>query len=349
MSQLIVVKGGSVAACDSVAQLVSAKIDAIVKSENQLRSIGKANMAISLKKISYFIATAEAAQVSQAGIQLGVSQSAITAAVQQLEAELGAALFQRRAHGMSLTVAGARFLQQARHIMAAVNEAVRMPLTEDTTVSGRVRIGVTYTVACYFLPRHHARFVRTYPRLTLELVELPRAAIEQGLRDGALDIAVMLVSNLRDKKGLGYETLLRSRRRLWVPVEHPFLERDTITLADIAGEPYVMLTVDEADETAAKYWRGSGHRPKCVFVTSSVEAVRSMVAAGMGITVLSDMVYRPWSLEGQRIDMRNVVADIPTMDVGLAWDVSRQQSAATRTFHDFLSMSFNGAGGALVS
>jgi DNA-binding transcriptional LysR family regulator len=325
------------------------QIDAIVKSEKQRCPIGKANMSISLKKIRYFIATAEAAQVSQAGIRLGVSQSAITAAVQQLEAELGATLFERRAHGMSLTVAGARFLQQARRIMSAVNEAVRMPLTEDTTVSGRVRVGVTYTVAGYFLPRHHARFVRTYPRLRLELIELPRAAIEQGLRDGELDIAVMLVSNLADKEGLGHETLLRSRRRLWLPVEHPFLERGAITLTDIAREPYVMLTVDEADETAAKYWRRSGHRPKTVFITSSVEAVRSMVAAGMGVTVLSDMVYRPWSLEGQRIDTRSVVADIPTMDVGLAWNLNGPQTAATRIFHDFLSMSFNGAGGALVS
>lgn len=306
-------------------------------------------MSLSLKKLRYFIAAADAAQVSQAGMQLGVSQSTITAALQQLEVELGATLFTRHPHGVSLTAAGARFLQHARHIMSAVNEAVRTPLTEDTKVSGLVRVGVTYTVAGYFLPRHHARFIRTYPRILVEMVEMPREAIERGLRDGGLDIAVMLVSNLRDRERLAYEILLRSRRRLWLPVEHPFLARDAITLADIAGEPYVMLTVDEANETAAKYWQKTGHRPKPVFITSSVEAVRSMVAAGMGVTVLSDMVYRPWSLEGQRIDTRSVVADIPTMDVGLAWHAGRPHSTATKTFRDFLSMSFNGAGGAVVS
>ena len=77
--------------------------------------------------------------------------------------------------------------------------------------------------------------------------------------------------------------------------------------------------------------------------TSSVEAVRSMVAAGMGITILSDMVYRPWSLEGQRIETRNVIGDIPTMDVGLAWNRAVQQGPATRVFHDFMSMTFSGA------
>jgi DNA-binding transcriptional LysR family regulator len=81
-----------------------------------------------------------------------------------------------------------------------------------------------------------------------------------------------------------------------------------------------------------------------VLKTSSVEAVRSMVADGMGITILSDMVYRPWSLEGQRIEVRNLVGEIPSMDVGMAWNKSKPQSPATKTFHDFLSLSFSGAG-----
>jgi DNA-binding transcriptional LysR family regulator len=216
-------------------------------------------MTFSLTKIRYFIATAEAGQVSHAGIHLGVSQSAITAAVQQLEGELGVSLFSRHPQGVALTAEGARFLQLARNIMAAVNEAMRTPLAEDMKQSGKVRVGVTYTVAGYFLPPYHARFARTYPRITLELIELPREAIEKGLVDGSLDIAVMLVSNLRNRRSLAHDTLIRSHRRLWLPVEHPFMKLETITLADIAREPYVMLTVDEAKKTAGGY----GGRAAC--------------------------------------------------------------------------------------
>jgi len=154
---------------------------------------------------------------------------------------------------------------------------------------------------------------------------------------------VMLVSNLADQGHIASETLLRSRRRLWLPVEHPLLTRENVTLADVANEPYVMLTVDEAMSTAGKYWAKAGLEPRMVVKTSSVEAVRSMVAAGMGVTVLSDMVYRPWSLEGQRIETRNVIGDIPSMDVGLAWNRALQQAPATRVFHDFMSMTFSGA------
>jgi DNA-binding transcriptional LysR family regulator len=303
-------------------------------------------MPLSLKQVRYFIATADTGQVSQAGITLNVSQSAITAAVQQLEETLGVALFRRQPTGVSLTAEGARFLQHARSIMAAVNAAERAPLTEDTALAGTVRVGVSYTVMGYFLPRHYTRFARSYPRIRVELYELPRNAIESGLNDNSLDLAVMLVSNLQDKKHLASETLLRSKRRLWLPVEHPLLTAETITLEDVAGQSYVMLTVDEANQTATKYWKPTGLRPNIVLKTSSVEAVRSMVADGMGITILSDMVYRPWSLEGQRIEVRNLVGDIPYMDVGMAWNKSKPQSPATKTFHDFLSLSFSGSGSA---
>ena len=302
-------------------------------------------MTLSLRQVRYFITTADLGQISLAAIELNVSQSAVTASIKLLEEDLNATLFKRLSTGVALTVEGARFLQHARNIMAAVNAAARAPLTEDAAITGLVRIGVSYTVAGYFMPRHYTRFVRSYPLLKAELYELPREAIEGGLRDGSLDLAVMLVSNLQDKKHLAFETLVRSRRRLWLPVEHPLLRTEAITLNDIAKEPYVMLTVDEAGQTVAKYWKPTGLRPNIVFKTSSVEAVRSMVADGIGITILSDTVYRSWSLEGQRIELRNVVADIPTMDIGVAWKRQQPHNPATKTFHDFLSLSFGGASG----
>jgi DNA-binding transcriptional LysR family regulator len=300
-------------------------------------------MRLSVKQVEYFLATVDAGQVSQAAIALNVSQSAVTTALQQLEVQLGVSLFNRRPTGMDLTLEGARFVQHARNVMAAVNEAVSSPLTEDTSHSGRVRVGVTYTVAGYFLPRHLARFLRTYPQITVDLIELPRETIERRIVDRTLDIAVMLVSNLQNRRDTTYETLVRSRRRLWLPIEHPLLHASSLTLEDIAKEPYIMLTVDEAGKTAARYWKPTGLRPRTIIRTSSVEAVRGMVAAGMGVTILSDMVYRPWSLDGQRIELRPVAADIPSMDIGLAWNTKREISPATKLFREFLSLNFSGA------
>ena len=81
-------------------------------------------MALSFKQIRYFITAADTGQVSLAAIELNVSQSAVTASIKKLEDDLNAILFKRLPSGVSLTVEGARFLQHARNIMAAVNAAV---------------------------------------------------------------------------------------------------------------------------------------------------------------------------------------------------------------------------------
>ena len=94
-----------------------------------------------------------------------------------------------------------------------------------------------------------------------------------------------------------------------------------------------MLTVDEAENTALRYWRSTRYRPNVVFRTSSVEAVRSMVATGAGVAILSDMVYRPWSLEGGRIEVRTVEDPVPTMDVGLAWRRHAKLDPGAQAFH----------------
>ena len=296
-------------------------------------------MGFSFRQVRYFIAAAELGQVSHAAVELNVSQSAVTAAIKQLEELLGTRLLVRHASGVSLTLEGARFLPQARAIAAAVAEAMRVS-GEAATVEGRVRVGVSYTIAGYFLPPYLARFRRAYPGVTVELRETHRTAIEDGLVRDELDLAVMLTSNLENTDQLRCETLFRSARRLWLPVDHPLQKAERVALADVAREPYIMLTVDEAAFTAKRYWDRTPHQPNVIFQTSSVEAVRSMVAAGMGVTILSDMVYRPWSLDGQRIDKRALAEEVPTMDAGLAWKRDLVASPAVRAFRDHLGLAF---------
>lgn len=301
-------------------------------------------MALTLKQLRYFLAAAETGQISLAAMELNISQSAITTAIQGLEAQLGVRLLDRSPQGVVPTIEGARFLNHARNITAAVEDAERLPLGEGRRLTGRLRLGTTYTVAGYYMSRHYARFRRAYPDIAVEMVEWPRMAVEEGLATGGLDMAVMLVSNLTNRAGLEQETLMRSRRRLWLSTDHPLLAADRISLADVAAQPYVMLTVDEAKDTAGRYWARAGLEPQVTFATSSVEAVRSMVASGMGVTILSDMVYRPWSLEGQRIELRSVQEDIPSMDVGLAWCKTRPLAPAAAVFRAFMSVAMGGGG-----
>ena len=304
---------------------------------------------ISLRQIRYFIATAGAGKVSLAATDLNVSQSAVSAAIKGLEEDLEAQLFERNANGMTLTYEGHQFLQHAQNIVAAVSEATRALHRSGRSVEGKVAVGVTYTVAGYFLPQILSRFRRVFPRVEVRMQEIPRDEIEHRLVDGRLDIAVMLVSNLRNEAEIDSEVLMPSPRHLWLCADHHLMEKDAVSLAEVAREPYVMLNVDEADRTAMRYWEPTPYRPKVIFSTSSVEAVRSMVALGMGVTILSNMVYRPWSLEGQHIELRPVIDHVPSMDVGLAWRHGITMSEPARAFHDYLGRTFRGSSHGFVN
>ena len=124
-------------------------------------------------------------------------------------------------------------------------------------------------------------------------------------------------------------------RRLWLPPKHPLLSQEIVTLADVAAQPYIQLVIDDAEFTTGAYWRAHNLQPNIIIRTESVEAIRSLIAHRQGVTILSDMMYRPWSLEGSRIEVREVAANIPTMNTGLVWPRAREPSAEVRAFIDF--------------
>jgi len=295
-------------------------------------------VSLTLRQVRYFVATAEIGQISQAAIHLNISQSAVTTAIKELEAMLGVLLFQRSPQGMNLTEAGRHFLNRAYVILRSVDDALNSPLP-DVRASGLLRLAASYTVIGYFLPHHLQRLEHWHPDVTLQVHEQERSAIEQGLLDGRFDMAVVLTANLTHPDIVS-ETLFNSERRLWLPSHHPLCERSAVSLADVAREPFILLTVDEAEQSAMRYWEQAGQRPSVRVRTSSVEAVRSMVANGSGVAILSDLVHRPWSLEGKRIETVTISDPVTPMSVGLAWHRERAFSPAMQALRNYFHDAF---------
>lgn len=295
-------------------------------------------MSLTLRQLKYFRAVAEIGRISHAALQLNISQSAVTTAIRELEELLGQTLFERHPYGVELTRAGRRFLSHAYAVLAAADEAQHMP-NEATSIEGTLTIAASYTVLGYFLPHHLQRFEQLHPQITVKVHEVAREAIEEGLITERYDMGVLLTSNVMLRE-ISLETFFGSQRRLWVPSRHPLLAQAEVTLADVAAQPYIMLTVDEAAATALKYWSQTPYQPAVRLRTSSVEAVRSTVANGLGVTILSDMVYRPWSLEGKRIETINLRDAVPTMNIGLGWKQGVAFSPAMATFREYFRQAF---------
>lgn len=301
-------------------------------------------MSITLRQMRYFASAAETGKLSAAASACGVTQSAITLALKALEDQLGVALFERSASGVTLTLEGQNFLPKVLDILASVSDAARSvrrsPPADRRTAS--IAVGATEPVIGYFLVPHLSRFRRRFPGIDVAIRQMDQTGLEQALVERALDLAVILASDLQRPDALGSSIVAPSRRRLWLAAGHRLLARDTISLADVASEPYIMLTLDEAEQAALSYWTQTGHKPATVVRTNSVEAVRTLVSLGMGVTILSDIVFRPWSLEGSRIEVRELCDPIPSVDIRIAWRTTEALSPTAEAFRTFLCAAFAG-------
>jgi DNA-binding transcriptional LysR family regulator len=295
-------------------------------------------MLPTLKQLQYFVAIADTGQISKAAQRCHVTQSSMTASLKGLEEIVGAALFSRHSSGVRLTEAGVRFLWHAQLIEAAVKEAVAAAAVEPVHLTGTVRIGVTETITAYVLPSLLPAIEQKFPDLDLVVVEHQREDIERLVLEGEVDIALLLASNLPAQGQVACETLLKSSRQLWGHPEHPLMLAERVGLADVAQHDYILLDMDEHVATVKKYWGQYGLEPNVRFQSRSIEAVRSLVAAGRGVAILSDLVYRPWSLEGQRI-VRRIIADkVPTMDVGVVWRANTTLQSNVSALREFLAV-----------
>lgn len=291
---------------------------------------------VTLRQLRYFAAAAETGQFSQAAANEHISQSAITSAVSQLELTLGVSLFERLPHGVRLTLEGYRFFERAQSILNEVDDALSEPLTNNASLSGTVRIGASYTVLGYYLPGLLARFRRSYPNIDFDLRDLDREAIEQAVASGELDLGLIILSNSSPDLALEKTVLLRSPRHIWLSADHPLMQQAHIRLKDIERFPYIMLTVDEGEASSSRYWAASGVTPQVAFRTGSMEALRDLVAHGFGVTVLSEMVFRSWSLEGRRLETRPLIDPPPELELGLIWNRDSLTAPDVRSVHNFL-------------
>lgn len=299
-------------------------------------------MAFTLRQLRYFVAVAERGSVSGAAQALSISQSAVTEAIKELEGDLGVGLFERHARGLSVTHKGQLFLRHATKILGDVSDARRALGEDESGPPGQLALGVTALVAGYVLSDLLARYRRAFPGVKVSAIEDSGDYLEHLLVGGELDVAVMVTSNLRDRMALTTDLIEDSPYRLWTPLGHRLATQDTVSIGEVAGEPLIMLTIDEIEENTAKLMTALGRKPDIAFRTRSVEAVRSLVATGAGVAILPELVYRPWSLEGDRIEMRAIEGDMPSVQVGMAW---RRGSGLTQAARDFIDLAQAHRGG----
>jgi LysR family transcriptional regulator, cyn operon transcriptional activator len=256
---------------------------------------------VELRHLRYFLAVAEEAHFRRAAEALHVSQPTLSLQVQELEKELGVALFDRIGRRVRLTQAGQVFRDYARRALAVLDDGKAALGEIDGMLRGSLCVGVVQTVNAYLIPPVIARFSTDYPNVRLRVEELAAVEIENGILNGTLDLGVSFLPPAH--KEIESEHLFDEEFVLAVPLAHRLASRDRITLSELDGEPLCLLgkkfcTRRIIDEGFIR----AGVQPVVAVEMNSVEGIVAVVKAGGPATILPALALSGQSLKAVRID-----------------------------------------------
>jgi LysR family hydrogen peroxide-inducible transcriptional activator len=247
---------------------------------------------VNLRDLSYLVALADLRHFGRAAEACHVSQPTLSTQVRKLEEELGVALVERAPRQVMLTPAGSDIVERARRVLAEVAQMRETARRTTDPEAGSVRLGMFPTLGPYLLPHVVPGLRARFPRLELLLVEEKTETLVGMLRAGRLDAAVLALP-LHDD-GLHCEPLFAEPFMLAVPAGHPLADKGELSLKSLAHEHLLLLDDGHClRDQALEVCSLAGAGEKEGFRATSLETLRQMVAAGVGITLLPMLAVKP--------------------------------------------------------
>lgn len=273
-----------------------------------------------LRQLEYFVAVAEEQNFTRAADRVHISQPGVSAQIRQLERELGADLFDRSGRTATLTVAGKAALEHARSALAAA-DALGQAVGEVTDlIRGRLHLGMV--IGCTVTPLFEAlaTFHRAHPGVEISLVEDGSDQLIEGVRGGALDVA-LIGTAAAPPDGLEVLTIISERLVAAVPPGHPLARRRRTALRDLCAYPIACMPPGTGLRTLFdRACAAQDLRPAIAVQASAAQAIAELAARGLGVAVLSQ------SMAGHYRDRLTaaVIADIeaPAL-LALVWRDAR--------------------------
>jgi DNA-binding transcriptional LysR family regulator len=263
--------------------------------------------SLTLRQLEYVVAVAQAGSLTKAASALHVSQSALSMAIADLERTLDVQLLVRQPRGVRPTKVGQRVLADARRLLSGVGDLRNAARDAHESMSGELVIGCYSTLSPIVLPRVTAAFVDRHPGVDLRFVEGSHEFLEEQLRHGVLDLALMYrygAELFTPSPDLVRTKLHHSPPYVLLPPEHALADRTSLSLPELCAEPLVLFDLPPGGEYFRGLFAAEGLTPTVRFRTSSFEMVRALVARGLGYSILSQRTTIERSYEGRRYLVR---------------------------------------------
>jgi LysR family hydrogen peroxide-inducible transcriptional activator len=273
---------------------------------------------MNLRDLRYLVALDEHRHFGHAAEACFVSQPTLSTQLKKLEAELGTVLIERAPREVLFTAAGEAVLMQAREILERADRIRAVARQAQDPGACTLRVGVFPTLAPYLLPHVLPRVYRHFPQMELLLVEEKTKEVLSRLRAGRLD-AVLVALPVPDET-LHTEYLFEEPFVLALHQSHPLASRRSIAYGDLAGQRLLLLEEGHClRDQALEVCHLAGAREYGGFRATSLETLRYMVAAGVGITLLPILATQPPVAQAEGVQLVAFRKPVPHRKIAMLW------------------------------
>lgn len=277
---------------------------------------------ITMAELYYLSVLAEVRHFGKAAGICGISQPALSVAVKKLEADLGTMLFERSRGNLQVTPFGSQVVEKARAVLEQVAAIEDLASTAKDPLAGPLGLGALPTLGPYWLPQAIPLLRNLAPNLSLYLEEADSSDLGKKLRSGEIDIA--LISTPFTEPDVVVQPLLQERLMALIPANHSLSNKSPLSVSDISSNGLILLSAEQnlihlisetfpqlrLDRSATASLKGS-----------SVEAVRNMVASGLGYSLLPESAAT-WESQVKPLLQVKPLEPQPTRTLALAWRTS---------------------------
>jgi LysR family transcriptional regulator, hydrogen peroxide-inducible genes activator len=286
---------------------------------------------MTLTELKYIVAVARERHFGKAAEACYVSQPTLSVAVKKLEEELEIKLFERSANEVTVTPLGEEIVRQAQSVLEQAAEIKEIAKRGKDPLGGSLTLGIIYTIGPYLLPDLVRQIIARTPQMPLMLHENFTVRLLEMLRTGEIDCAI-LAEPFPDA-GLATAPLYDEPFLAAVPSNHPLAKKTKVTSEELKNETMLLLgsghcfrdhVLEVCPEFARFSSKAEGIRKS--FEGSSLETIKHMVAAGMGVTLVprlsvpkSALTDKPKRQDDAYVKYLPFAGDPPTRRVVLAW------------------------------
>ena len=296
---------------------------------------------MNLKDLKYLVALADTGHFGRAAERSFVSQPTLSAQLKKLEEYLGVKLVERQPKNIQLTEVGKQIVMRARHMLNEGDEIIALARNNKDPLAGKLKVALIPTVGPYLLPRVMQKIRKALPHLGLMLYEHQTEALLKRLREGEIDVGIMALPAPQD--GLESRELYEEAFTVALPQNHPLELKSTIKVADLKDQTLLLLEDghclrDQALEVCSRV----DVREAEDFRATSLETLRQMVVAGLGITLLPELAVESPFGSQRGLTIRQFSKPAPTRTVGAVWRKSTTRAAAIGAVCDVLDKAMAG-------